>query len=46
MLCDHLEGWDRKGGREYGREGGKEGKRNERKLIGTAIYGLYENIWV
>ena len=34
----------RKKGMEERREGGKEGGKNERKLIGTAIYGPYENI--
>ena len=26
MLCDHLEGWDREGGREVGREGDERGR--------------------
>ena len=40
------EGKRKKEGRK--REGSveKERRRKERKLIGTAIYGLYENVWV
>ena len=38
VLCDHLEGWDREGGREGGREMQEAGnKKRKKKRCGTYI---------